>query len=782
MNNNLQIFLRNFQKHKTTNILSIIGLSLGISIALLLGWWSINELSYDNFNHDGAKIFRICREGFINNETIKVGTVFSPLASDANEKFPEIEESVRVTTMGKQRVKVDEKVNYEKNIYLADSNFFTFFDYAIKTGNPKTCLNAPNSIVITENLAKKYFANNDPIGKTINVFGKDWQVSAVMCNVPVNSHLQFDAMAALAGLPFMDKSGWGNRDMFSSYFKIAPNTNTKQLASKITQMAIESFPPYKQVNIKHFLQPLKNIHFSTERFRFDFAVKSDKRFVMIFIFMAIAILAIACINFTNLFISTSFLRAKAIGVKKTNGAGKATLIKEFFMETSFFVLISVIIGVGLAVLFLPSFNHLANSNISFDYSNFTFYLYLLAIAVITILMAGTFPAFYITKFNPATTLKGKFDGKNISGLQKGLVILQFAASIILLITVVTIKKQIHFIQKADLGFNISNIVYLDATGPFASSYNTIKEELERNPAIVEVTAKNCLPSDWNNGNPVATPDNLDNPYIMEVCQIKENYLDMMKIKVSEGENISKFHDSPNYAMINKQAAKVLGLDDPIGKEIIRNDQHLIVKGVIDDIKSKSLHTAVDPQVYLSMNNVNESCVLLIKITDDAKAAINAIREKWEAGNPDYPFEYHFLDKTYDELYQTEKRAGKIVTWGMFIALLITMIGLFAMARYSTERRTKEIGVRQVNGAKIYDIIILLNRDFLKWVFIAFVVALPISFFVVKGWLNNFAFHTSLSWWVFALAGIASLIIALITVSWQVISAARKNPVEALRYE
>jgi putative ABC transport system permease protein len=782
MNMLIKTFIKSFIKHRTTNLLSIGGLSLGIAIALILGWWALNEMKFDKFQADTDKIYRICRQGYINNETIKAGSVFGPLSREAKFRFPQIEESVRITTRGKKRFKVGEVINYEESIYFADSNFFQFFNYPVKIGDINSCFKDPDKIVLTESFAIKYFGNKNPIGETVNFYDRDWQVSAVMFNVPHNSHLQFDAICVMSGAPNLDNSRWGNSDGFGTYIKIAENTDTEDLAKSITELARENFPPYTQMDLRHFLQPLKDIHFNTEHFRFDYAVKSDKRFVMMSLFMAIAILIIACINFTNLFISTSLLRFKSIGLKKANGANKGSLIREFYIETSLYVLLSAIAGTGIASLFLPMFNQLADSNIVLDFSNVYLCSLLLGITVLTIIMSGTFPALYLTKFNPATTLKGKFNGRNVSVLQKGLVILQFAASIVLLITVVSIKRQVHFVQSADLGFNKSNIVYVEATGAFSASYESVKQELEKNHAIVEVTAKNCIPSDWNQGLGVSTKETRENPFIMEICGIKDNYLDMMDIRIVEGENISNYHDSLNYVMINEQAASALGLDNPIDETIYQGDDPIIVKGILQDIKTKSLHSRVDPQVYRKLRRVESYNVLMIRISDDTQSAIKAIKDKWQEVNPGYPFEYHFLDDTYDGLYQNEIRAGRIVTWGMCIALFITMIGLFAMARYSTERRTKEIGLRKVNGAELLDILILLNKDFLKWVVIAFIVAIPISWYLVNSWLNNFAYRTSLSWWIFAMAGVIAVFISLATVSWQTFLAATRNPVEALRYE
>jgi putative ABC transport system permease protein len=741
-----------------------------------------NEVIFDSFQADYDRIYRICRHGYLNNETVKVGSVFGPLSREAKFRFPQIEESVRVTTDGKKRFKVGEVINYEKSIYFADTNFFQFFNYPVKTGDINTCFKDPDKIVLAESFARKYFPSKNPLGETINVYGRDWQVSAVMFDVPFNSHLQFDAICVMSGAPDLDNSRWGNRDGFGTYIKVAENTDIEELAKGITELARENFPPYVQIDLHHFLQPLKDIHFNTQHFRFDYAVKNDKRFVLISLFMAIAILIIACINFTNLFISTSVLRFKSIGLKKANGADKGSLIREFFLETSLYVLLSAIAGAGIASLFLPLFNQLVNANIVLDFSNVYLIVLLFGISVLTVVMAGTFPALFMTGFNPAETLKGKFDGKNFSAMQKGLVILQFAASIVLLITVISIKRQVQYVQKADLGFNKSNVVYVDATGAFSDSYETIKQELERNHSIIEVTAKNCIPSDWNQGLGVSTKETRENPFLMEICSIKDNYLDMMDIRIVAGENISNYHDSLNYVMINERAARALGLEDPIDETIYQMDEPLIVKGVLQDIKTKSLHNRVDPQVYRRLSKVTSGNVLMIRITDDTQTAINAIKDKWQEVNPGYPFEYHFLDATYDDLYQSEIRTGSIVTVGMCIALFITLTGLFAMARYSTERRTKEIGLRKVNGATVLDILMLLNKDFLKWVVIAFAAAVPISWYLVNGWLSGFAYRASLSWWIFAIAGTIAIIISLATVSWQSYLSAKRNPVDSLRYE
>lgn len=776
----LKVFENNFFKHKTTNFLSIGGLSLGIAVSILLGWWAIQEMRADLFHSDHQKIFRVCREGFINNENIRIGSINAPLARQLTEQFPQIEDQVRIAAMEKERFKVAEIVNYEESILLAESGFFRFFSFPLKQGDQATCLDEPDEMVISEQLAAKYFGEDDPVGQSVEYMGRNWRISAVMFDVPSNSHLQFKGICAISGLPDYDNAPWG-WDLFNVYVKLSPGTDLKALSQQITDLAVASFPLYETVDIHHFLQALTDIHFDTRDFRFDTAKKSDKRFVMIFAFMALAILTIACINFTNLFISTAFLRARSVGLKKANGAGKGSLIREFYTETALFVLISTAAGIFLAKLALPLFNNLADTRLILDFHNLGLLAFVAGIVVVTTLMAGTFPALFLTRFRPAATLKGELKERNISVFQRALVIIQFAASIILVVSVFTIRKQVNYVRTADLGFNKSDIVCVPATGPFSESYDMIKQELERYPEILEVTAKNGLPNEWRHGDALSANAE-DEPFIVEICDIKENYLDMLDIPLASGEAFYDYNDSLRYIWINEQTARLLGFENPIDQQLEHSSGQFIIKGVVSNIKSKSLHNHIDPQVYMKIPQVQPHHTVMFKISHEEEAAIARIQEKWEEANPDYPFEFRFLDQAYDNMYQNEARAGDIVTWGMGIAMFITIIGLFAMARYATERRTKEIGVRMVNGAELKDILVLLNKDFMKWVLLSCVLALPLGWHVMNGWLESFAYRTNLSWWILMTSALAALLVSILTVSWQSFIAARKNPVESLRYE
>lgn len=775
-------YSKQFKKQWLINVLSISGLSIGLSITLLMGWWGLNEFSFDRFFKDGDRVYRVCREGFINNETVKIASCFAPVARESKAHFPEIEESMKVIIRWEEEVIKDEKTTFETFLF-ADSNFLQILDYPLVEGDASACLKTPHSILISQSMAHRLFGKKEGIvGQTLLFREEIKTVSGILKDVPPNSHLYFSAVVRMQDYPYHDNNEWMRNDEYITYLKLHEGANVEELAGKITALSHEQAPVLKTVPIKHFIQPLHDIHFGSSDFRFDSAITGNLNLVLVLMLMAFIILIIACINFTNLYISTAFLRAKSLAVKKTNGASRWHIIRDFYTETSFSVFIATILGILLATAVLPVFNEMSNSNIEFVFSNINLYTLLLGIAVFTIILSGTVPAVSMARMNLIQSLKGEIKGTAVSFFQKALITIQFAASIILLIVVFGIQKQIYYLKNADLGFDVEKVIYVRANEGFSKNYNAIKQELERHTSVKEVTCKNSLPLNWNNGNAVSVPGQGSEPYIMEICYIKSNYFQMMDIEVVAGEQVEERHEGKNYVWLNEQAAEVLGLDDAVGKQIELNDELYEIKGIAENIKSKSLHINVDPQVYRPDSGIYNYYQILIRYNGEPEAAIGEIEKLWKQYNADEEFEYSFLDQAYDNLYHAEERAGKIVAWGMFIAIFLTLVGTFAMATYAAERRTKEIGIRKVNGARTDEILLLLNKDFMKFIGIAFVIAVPLAYYLMNSWLENFAFRTPLSWWIFVLGGLIVLAISLITISWRSFRAARRNPVEALRYE
>lgn len=778
LHNSFKVFTRNFQKQKTVGVLSIGGLGIAIAVAVLIGLWAINELSFDNFHKDAGRTYRLTINTFKNNESVRFGSTFKPFGEEAKAQLPEIGEMCRVSVWGEGEIWIDNVMHKESRVSVTDTNFFTFFTFPLKTGNPATVLSAPDHMVIDETAARKYFPGQNPVGKSVRYDGTDFTIVGVMEDMPANSHLQAHFIVPFFGWYASDR--WGGSDIYLTYFKIAPETDFSRLQGQLTNILTSNMDAFKDGKTNVYLEPLQEIHFSPEGFDVPI-LKGNKSLVMVFLLMALVVLLMACINFINLFISTSFLRAKSIGVKKTHGADKKLLMREFFLETFYYVIAAVAVGLALAWIALPYFNQMANSHIRIDAASPLLWLFTGSLTVFTVFIAGMFPALYMTRFGVVETLRGQFKGKNLSFLQKGLIIVQFTASVVFLISVFFIDKQVHFMVNADLGFDRENILYVESRGEFSEHYEALRNEWLQCPAIADVTQKNSLPTDWRQGWTVGKPGAHDT-YLMEMCRIDDNYFDLMGMKIIEGENPFTYaHDSLRYCVINERAARLLGMEHPVGENLLIYGNYYPIKGVVKDAQTKSFHQGVDPQVYLKLTP-NWGSYYLFKVKGDPQPAIRVVEAKWKELVSRVPFEYGFLDQTYENLYKAETNAGKILSSAMLVTLLISVVGLFAMAFYSTQRRIKEIGVRKVNGATVGQILLILNRDFLQWVLISFIVACPIAYLFISRWLENFRIRTDISWWVFVLVGLIVALVALITVSYQTWKAATVNPVKALKTE
>ncbi len=784
-------FLRNFSKQKTVGILNICGLSLGIMVSLTVGLWAINELTFDNFHTNGDKMYRVVQSFVLNNEPIKAATSFKPLGELAVAEIPEIEQMCRVVVRA-DGVTINNMVNFGVKVLITDPNFFSFFSFPLKTGDVNTAFSAPDNVILTESAVKKYYPHEDPIGKTIYIHGSRFTVSAVMYDIPLNSHIQGEMVFPLFG-EFKDL-GWDSSFSYDTYFIIPPKSDFEAIEKKLIEINTQgSFSFLKDAFYEVKLEPLKEVHFSKANSGFDSAVKGDKQLLGIFLTTALAILIIACINFTNLFISTSFIRAKTIGIKKSQGATKTSLILDFYKETIMYVLVSVVGGVLLAVLILPVFNNYTGSQIKIDFLSLDLYLYIFCLIVITTLLAGSFPALQMTRFGIIETLTSKFRGKKMSGFQKVLIIIQFTSSICLLIVVFFFGRQIDHILSQDLRFDNKNIIYLQGWGAFGSDYKSLRDELTQDPSIGDVVIRQYnLPFKMGNGiggKNFETGEEI----LLDLSEVTPNYFDFFGMKFVSGENPLSLEStsSANYCVINERAAEVLGLKDPVGKsftlvsiggKLSENDgEPYIVKGVIRDTYVKSLHQEPDPQMYLNASHTANNPIFF-KIAGDPQKAIKTIEKKWKEMVPNVPFEYHFLDETYQKLYLSEMNTRNVLSYALIITFIITITGLYAMAFYSTQRRIKEIGIRKINGATLLDLLLLLNKDIVIWVIISFVIACPISYLFLSNWLDGFVIKVNLSIWVFLLAGIVSCLVALLTVSYQTWKAARANPVDSVKNE
>ncbi|MDR0865140.1 MAG: ABC transporter permease [Candidatus Symbiothrix sp.] len=777
-------FIRNFNKQKVVGLLNICSLSLGIMVAVTVGLWAINELSFDNFHQDKEHIYRINVHATLNDAPTKLGSSYRPFGQAAQDELPAIESMTRVLySWGDLKVNT---VSYpDTRVLVADDNFFSFFTFPLKEGDPATALSAPAQAVVSESAVTRYFSGKNPVGKMFHLKSPDGEydftVTGIMKDMPDNSSLQSDFVVSATG-NFLSLS-WGDNDMYLTFFRIPSGNDIPSLETSLTKILYRKYEFFKTANATVTLEPMKEMHFSSG-FMMEFLQKGNQSLIGVFVLVALVILIISCINFTNLFISTSFIRAKTIGIKKSQGAGKQSLIIDFYVETACYVLISIALGIFLAYLVLPVFNNFTQTSINIDLLSPQLYLFLAILFVFTVLLAGTFPALYMTKFNPIQTLGGKFKGKNISIFQKSLIIIQFAASIALLIVVGFMQQQVDRMIHYDLGFDTENVIHVYGHNRFGKEFKSFRNEMLKNPSFTDITQKNCLPTQWNQGWGIHRAGQ-DNVLIMEINHIQPNYFDFMNMKIIEGENpfFLESNDSLRPVVLNESAVKLLFKEEsPLNQIITNGYQRLIVKGVVKNAHIRSLRDEIDPQVYIKLTWAGDWLPVFFKVNGDPQQAISVIRAKWEELEPEYPFEYHFLDDTYKELYTSEMSSQKVLAFAMLITFIISVAGLFAMAFYVTQRRIKEIGLRKVNGATLKDLLLLLNKDFVIWVLISFLIASPVAYFSLQSWLNGFTVKTPLSIWVFLVVGIIALAIALLTTSFQTWKVATMNPVKTLKNE
>lgn len=771
--NSFKMFCRGFVRQKMVGTLSVGSLAVAIGVAVLVGIWVVNELSFDRFSEDREKIYQASRKIVLNGTEYISTTNHKFVGEMINERFPEVTSMCRVVTIARD-VKVGDEIFPDVKMYMADSNFFSFFGYELKTGDAGCCLQSPNGVVIDESTARRFFPGENAVGKCLidGEYHEECQVVGIMPDMPGNSHLKPQIVA-----PFLGKlrNSQNRIDVFRTYFKVNDPAAIPKLETALYEI-------YNKT-MSFTLISLKDLHFMN--LSRDGRVNKGKMYMFGIIVLGLAVLLIACVNFVNLFVSTSFMRAKSVGVRKTLGEKRGWLIKDFYLETFYYVAIALLTGLLLAVVILPLFNELMNCRLQIDFSALPLYLLLGGIAVFVWLAAGTFPALYMTKFPAVDVLKGEFKGKKLSVLQKSLVVMQFTVSVVLLVLVFFIQKQVHFMVHKELGFDKEHVIYVsDPGGGLTDRFESFRTEMMKYPVFADVAMKNgsithtsmLMNAKQNEG---------DQDVLMEYCYVSPNYLKMFEIHLVAGQFPKEEGNNSLYCVVNESAAKLLGgEEDLVGKSITYPaGEPLIVEGIIKDIQAKSLYEQVSPQIYLAGRRFKGiPYSLYFKVKGDPQEAIRLIEEKWKVYNPGYLMKWHFLDEVYAGMYKKEQHLGRFLSAVMAMTVVITMVGLFAMAYYVTQRRRKEMGLRKINGAGTGDLLLLLNREFLGWVGVSLTVAFPLAFYLVKHWLEGFTERTEMSWWVFVGVAVIAGGIALVTVSYITWKAARVNPVEVLKGE
>jgi putative ABC transport system permease protein len=779
--NYFKIALRNIKRYSTYSILNISGMAIGMASAILILLWVQDEWSYDRHFKNADDLYRV-----IENQNLSGGgsslIVPTPgaLAPALKEEYPEIIRSVRFCPNPLTLKKGDEFI--EETVTSVDKDFLNMFNIKFVRGDINTALNNPHNIVITEETAKKYFGDEEALGKTLTSRGYVVTVTGVVKSMPHNSHIQFNFLVPIEWLTDLGAhiNGWGER--FNTYIELKKGTDSKIVDKKILDFIKKH---NKESNSEIFLQNIKKIHlYSSGKYVADSYGTGDITYVRILTLIAVFILIIACINFLNLSTAQSARRAREIGVRKVAGANKGKIVSQFLGESLLIVLVAHVIAMIFVELLLPGFNNLIGKQLSVNYQSAGLYIWLIAVVLFCGLLAGSYPAFYLSSLKPLDIIKGVIN-KNPGNAQfrRVLVIFQFSLSILLIICTLIVETQLKYIQNKNLGFNKDNIGYfMFPTRPSDPKLESLKKELISNPDILSVTkAWNPFYNDGTRNGFTWAGKKEGDDVLFHVLGADVDYAKTYRLELKEGRFFSSEFSSDNTAIvINEQAAKILDFKNPIGEKITTpQGSKLNIIGVIKDFHIQSLHYKIGPLIM----QIGASNNFYIKMKPDKIiSTVESIKKTYKSFNPGLPIDFHFLDDDYDNLYRTEQRMGKIFGYFSFLAIIISCLGLIGLSSFMTERRTKETGIRKINGAKSNEIFSLLSREYIIWVMISIIIACPIAWYVMHKWLQNFAYRINISWWVFALAGVIALLIAFLTVSWQSFKAASKNPVEALRYE
>jgi len=784
LKNYIKIALRHLKKYKTYTAINLIGLSVGLAVCIVITLWVRYELSYDKYHEHTNDIYRI-----LNGST---AATQPPLAPTLKADYPDlVEDVVRFWPIqAPSDLVYQEQVLTERNISFTDPSIFSVFTHPLLDGNPETALSSPNSILISKSLAKKFFKEKDPMGKTINMWGTDLEVTGVFEDVPLNSHHRFEALVSLDLLrnfmgSMLDNWSWNG---FYTYVLLDPSVNPSDLERVLP--SLYSNYTGEEYNEAH-LQPLSDIYFNPQDKDIGLAF-GNLNYVYILATIAVFVLIIACVNFMNLATAHASLRTKEVGMRKTLGADKFQLTTQFLSEAFILSFTALLLALFWVELSIPLFSNFTEKPLEalLNY-NLASILSLIGLTLFVGIIAGSYPAFFLSGFKPINAFKGKSNsgiGSSVI-LRKGLVSFQFAISTFMIVAALTVFLQLRFMQNKDLGFDDDYVMVMEA-----KNYPLLHDQINKLPGVENISAAYNVPGQRFPFYPFRTEEMpTDSLPTMRTLRVNAGFLETLGINMESGRSFDEQRstDLTNSFIINSSAAKYLGWEEPIGKKIYWYDfnedgtsfevaKEGYVIGVVDDFNYASLHNPIEPLVIHLSREVN-SAVIRVK-PDQVETTLAGIRRVWNETSGGSPFWYYFLDEELDNKYQSELKLGKVFGGLTSLALLISCLGLFGLTVFTTNQRAKEIGLRKVLGASIANIIALLSKDFLKLVLIGFVFAIPIGWFAMNTWLTDFAYKIDLGIGIFFIAGSSAVLIALLTVSYHSIKAASANPVKSLKNE
>ena len=775
--NYLKIAFRNLVRYRGFSFINISGLAIGMACTILILMWVLDELSYDRFHKNADQIFRVVFADETYDKIYHYSVTPPALAAVLKNDFPEVNQVVRFKSL--ENILLSYGLNkFKTTVGFTDPDIFEMFTLPCLSGEPGTSLKNPNSAVLTASMALKIFGEDNPIGKTIKLDNQTiCIITGIIEDLPANSTLNFDLLIPFQHLKDLTANltteGW-DQFAYQTFVLLLPGTQVsefnKKIANLLMQLADLSWKP------RLYLQSFTAIHLHD--------LNGGGGIVYIYIFSVIAafILLIACVNFMNLTTARSAIRNKEIALRKVMGASKTKLIQQFYGESILIAVISFLFSILLVELFLPLFNELCAKTLNLSLTTNLYLLpFLAGIAFCTGIISGSYPALFLSSLRPVNSLKG-LSVSSAARFRKILVVLQFILSIILIMATLVVANQLNYIQKQNLGFEKEHVLYLPFSRELRSNFENFKNELSQNPQIVSITATS---SKVGIGNVASTDlnqwegNNGDQAILLYMLAADHDFLQTFNIELAAGRYFSgDFIGDSESVVLNETAVREMGLEDPIGKKIL---DHYRIVGIIKDFNFESLHARIKPLGLFLVPEWFDYLAIKIK-SDDIPATLHYLKIIQEKFSPDFLFEYQFLDEAFDKLYRSEQRLGKIFNYFSFLAIIISGLGLFGLTSFMIERRVKEIGIRKVIGASITNIITLIITEFLKWILIANLIAWPIAWYILNYWLQNFAYRISIHWWIFGIAGSLTMMIALLTVSWQAIRAATANPINSLRYE
>ena len=802
----LKIALRNIRKYKFISFINLSGLTIGLTCCLLILAYILNELSYDKYNKNADNIYRVTRsfnnqDGVVSLNLSTIAPAFGPyLLTD----FPDIQKITRIYPQGTTAIHYRDKIFNEADVYCADENFFDVFTQKMVAGNPKTALAEPFSIILSEEAAKKYFGNEDPINKSLRLMNLfNLKVTGIYKRFPENSFMHPEVLISFSTLNDTSvygaenlRTNWGNNSFFT--FLLMPENYPIQNMVKQFPAFVDKHMPHSMYNGKNpsqftklGLQKLTDIHLKSHT---DYEAEANGDISRVYIFGSIAlfILLIACINYMNLSTARSALRAREIGIRKVIGARKKELVAQLLSESVLICWFALITALLLTWLALPWLNKISGQHILIS-SLFKWQILIplfLSPCIVGVL-SGIYPALFLSSFQPIRTLKGLFKASSGVSFRKVLVVTQFAISIVLIITTAIVFQQLSFMQKKSLGFNKEQVFVIPYNVDISKNYTAFRNELLSNSSFKNVSCSSRIPSGRlldNMGASTLSGDSM-RPTTTDIKYVAVDYdfIPTYGIQIAGGRNFSRDFgtDTSNY-ILNEAAVKALGWNaqNAVGKDFKYGNRKGKIIGVVNDFHFESLHQQIVPLVMVMFPpSINQFNYVSVKIAgSNIQSSMSHLESTWRKILPEQPYQFNFLDEKFDKLYQSEQKQGTIFVTFACIAIFIASLGLFGLSAFTITQRVKEIGVRKVLGANISNIVRLLSKDFLKLVMIAAIIAFPVAWFAMHSWLSDFAYRISIQWWVFILAGVLAALIALITVSFQAIKAAIANPVKSLRTE